>query len=386
MPEQKAINDATSSVVGTVYQLCVALKKCYDMGPGHKVFIETHGDVTLKDDASKQFEVKHYTGSLTDSGENFWRTLYNWLQDGFQADEYASLVLVTTQSIGAHSRFRAWNSSHRADRLRILDEIFAEASQREMERAKKNEATPVIYKHQAYCLNQARRSRLETVVAKFTIASNEPDILELYEGFKKHETRGILAGKQQDYINALLGFLISPTRILATGGWVVSNEEFTAKTQELTAKYQKETRIFPVDCLRQPKGKIDDLIKDEPLFIKKIKEIQHESEIRNAAREYLYAKETISLDIAKYDMYPDAVLQYQETVETDFRRRHALAILKLSAAIDALAQARIFYGETVIAQPLPFGTFGGGTTIEFRNGIIHLHMQDNSKNLRWRLA
>jgi hypothetical protein len=268
-----------------------------------------------------------------------------------------------------------------------LKAIYSEANQREAKRAtEKDHKSPAVYRHQEYCLNQSRRDRLKSVIAKFTIASDEPYILELNEGLKRHHARPILRGKQQDYIDALLGFLISPTRILASGGWVVTNEEFTAKTQELTAKYQKETRVFPVDCLRQPKGKIDDLIGDDPVFIKKIKEIEHDTEVRNAAREYLYAKETIGIDIGKYDMYPEAVSLYQDTVETDFRRRHQLAVLKFTSAMNALIQARIFYGETMTAHPLSFGSFGAATPIEFRNGVIHIHMQDSAKDLKWRLA
>jgi hypothetical protein len=44
---EKQRNDATESIKGTIYQLCVAVQKCYEMLRGQVVLIESQGDVSI---------------------------------------------------------------------------------------------------------------------------------------------------------------------------------------------------------------------------------------------------------------------------------------------------------------------------------------------------
>lgn len=58
--------DATASTKGTLYQLWIAVLKCYEMFKnGQKILIETQGDITRVDDV--QIEVKQYSDLLTDN-------------------------------------------------------------------------------------------------------------------------------------------------------------------------------------------------------------------------------------------------------------------------------------------------------------------------------
>jgi hypothetical protein len=109
MSNQPLVHDATASTKGTVYQFYVAVQKCFEMTSGQTVLIERYGDVTIDD--HEQVETKHYSDPLTDNHLNFWKTLKNWMQDGFDATRYASLLLCTTQQFGANAKIAAWNET-----------------------------------------------------------------------------------------------------------------------------------------------------------------------------------------------------------------------------------------------------------------------------------
>ena len=74
--EEQIINDATDKVKGFLYQFYTALKYCFELMPGEKLYIEKYGDITISQ--LKQIEVKNYSKPLTDTQENFWNTLNNY--------------------------------------------------------------------------------------------------------------------------------------------------------------------------------------------------------------------------------------------------------------------------------------------------------------------
>ncbi len=105
MNAKKVRSDATASTRGTIYHLCVAVKKCYELRQGQKLLIEELGDITIENE--QQVEIKHYADSLTDGHHNFWNTLKNWMDDGFDHTPYSSLILHTTQEFGAEATISA---------------------------------------------------------------------------------------------------------------------------------------------------------------------------------------------------------------------------------------------------------------------------------------
>ena len=69
--QQRLVNDASASAKGTIYQLYVAVQKCFEMIAGQKVLVEQCGDVTVS--GSQQIELKLYHDYLTDNHDNFGR-------------------------------------------------------------------------------------------------------------------------------------------------------------------------------------------------------------------------------------------------------------------------------------------------------------------------
>jgi len=116
--ETKIRQDATASTRGTIYHLCVAVAKCYELKEGQKLLIEELGDVTIENE--QQIEVKQYSARLTDGHHNFWNALKNWLDDGYDHTPYKSLILHTTQEFGSDATISEWNGVDAEKRLELL--------------------------------------------------------------------------------------------------------------------------------------------------------------------------------------------------------------------------------------------------------------------------
>jgi hypothetical protein len=86
------------------------------------LWIEVFGDVTVEGQA--QIEVKDYKDNLSDSHTNFWNTLNNWLKPEFQHQQYANLILLTTQAYGERASLKDWEHSDTNQRLDILEAIY----------------------------------------------------------------------------------------------------------------------------------------------------------------------------------------------------------------------------------------------------------------------
>src|SRR5688572_4422769 len=234
-------HDATASTKGTIYALYIAVQKCFEMRPGQKVMLERYGDVTIS--GSQQLEIKDYGDPLTDSHENFWKTLKNWMQDGFNEALYSALVLCTTQTIGPQSLLRDWNTEDGDGRIRILKTIY-EKSEERFNAKQKKDRVPEPLEWQREVMDPMRVDKLRRVVERFVIADLSPDANEIYSLLKDVHTKGILLAKQDDFLNALLGFVICPA-VMAEDSWEITNEQFTERVRELTSQYCKGTTRFP---------------------------------------------------------------------------------------------------------------------------------------------
>lgn len=198
-------NAAIESTKGTIYQLYVAVEKCFEMTAGQQVFIERYGDVTLSN--SQQIEVKHYADSLTDSHQNFWKTLENWLRPEFDEQKYSALVLCTTQPIGSDSKLDRWNQGDLTARLAIINKILQEAETRHLTRVNSTPAGKPIPAVSESLQSQRRviqSTKLSEVIKRMVIASGSPDLTGLHARIKQVFCKGVLVGKQDDMCAALL--------------------------------------------------------------------------------------------------------------------------------------------------------------------------------------
>ena len=384
MSNDRLINDATASTKAIIYQLCVAVQKCFEMVADQKVLIESQGDVTIPD--YQQVETKLYSDVLTDNHKNFWNTLNNWMQDGFKATPYASLILSTTQQFGERATISKWNEATSKERLEILEAIHRQAEEREAER--QNEAadvknkTPDILLLQRFVLDLSRRDKLYQVIEKFVIEACSPTLPELHTIIKQQYIKGILDGKKDDFLDALIGFV---TQAPATREqrWEITYDRFDKKVGDLIALYNRETRVFPrkhFDSTKMPDAHQVDAHRDHA-FVQKIQDIEHHPAIPKAVRDYLGAVQTINEEFKNYEVPLSRTKNYADELVQIFEARYRIASRK---CMDIIADSQDFFENITVDEPREFEGFNR-PPMAFRNGLLHTQLDDDDKDLQWRL-
>ena len=354
------------------------------MVAGQKVLIESQGDVTIPD--SQQVETKHYDNSLTDNHNNFWNTLYNWMQDGFNITPYTSLILYTTQQFGERATISKWNEATHKDRLEILEAIHNQAEERESKRQNESSAaglkTPSVLLHQRYVLNPSRRIKLLQVIEKYVIEACSPTLPELHTLIQQQHIKGILDGKKEDFLNELIGF-ITQSHAPKEQNWEITYDSFDKKIGDLTNLYCRETRAFPRKHFN--KSKLPDTHQlnahFDHAFVQKIKDIEHSIVIPEAVRDYMGAVKTISDEFKNYEVPPSRTENYANELVEIFEKRYRVASRKYA---DIIADSQTFFDEFTAVEPREFEGFNR-PPMAFRNGLLHIQLDDDEKNLQWRL-
>jgi hypothetical protein len=381
---ERLSNDALSSTKGTIHQMYVAVEKCFALLPNQRIVIERYGDVTVTN--SQQIEVKQYADALTDNHPNFWSTLKNWMNEDFDETLYAALILCTTQAFGEETRLKKWNESSVDIRLQILREIRNDSEQREAARLKnsesKKEGTPQSLKTERWVLDSTRNEKLRRVLERFTIADCSPLSNELYQNIKAIHCRGILQGKRDDFLASLLGFIISP-RTVDINTWEIGYDEFTARVQELTTQFCKGTKRFPTKYISIGNAVLPEeaRAKAEQLFVRKIREIEHGTAIAAAIANYLYASNTALQEFRAYEVFPRDYEIFMDNVLDLLSSGFQKAMRNVR---DIVKDSQNFYDETMMSPVPPFPGFDTPPH-RFRNGVIHMHCDDDQKQLKWRL-
>ena len=204
------VHDSTKTFKPIIYQFLVALEKCFEMQNDESIWIEKYGDVTNSN--GEQVEVKDYQKNLTDLDHNVWKTMKNWLADGFDVSYYHSLILSTTQTISSTSKFIDWNNKNKDEKLEILNSI----SQKYTEQKKKDETTQKLLNN---VLDSSTSDKLLSILEKFTIQSEAENDEILYKRLLEISTDGILEEKRDEFLASLVGYIIKPE--ITSGGWEI---------------------------------------------------------------------------------------------------------------------------------------------------------------------
>jgi hypothetical protein len=383
---EKQRNNATASAYGTVYQLYVALLKCFELCSGQRVIIERYGDVTTN--SLEQIEVKRYAGNLTDSHLNFWNTLYNWTQPSFKPSLYSSLLLCTTQPIGPRSLLRQWNSSPPKRRLEILRSICPTNKRPIPKRTKhrdkkvKGTVSPATVL-QKQVLSRQRRDKLLEAIPIISIASSSPDFQAGFQMMQDRFCKSILQRKRHEFLKQLLGFLLSPP-VLGEKTWEITYEQFDEQVRTLTPQYCHGTHQFPMKHIRNI-GPLTAEQQDSSmrhLFVQKIVEIEYHEMIVQAVQEHGAARDTILEEFQDYQVSDSKYLDYAQEVIRMYRPLYKIACRKMT---DAIRDSKNFFDERMAELPPTFPGFET-TPVAFKNGLLHMQQDDPQHQLQWRLC
>ena len=367
------VHDSTKTFKPIIYQFLVALEKCFEMQNDESIWIEKYGDVT--NSSGEQLEVKDYQKDLTDLDHNVWKTMKNWLADGFDVSYYHSLILSTTQTISSTSKFIDWKNKNKDEKLEILNSI----SQKYTEQKKKDETTQKLLNN---VLDSSKNHKLLEVLEKFTIQSKADNDETLYKRLIETRTDGILEEKRDEFLASLVGYIIKPE--ITSGGWEIKNKEFRQKTKSLIETYTSTTKIFPKIEMSPI---TDDVLEEHQsyLFVKKIEDISYDEVKSDAINDFIYSRRTLNEELKNYEISLKEYSHYENEVFKSFKTKHRNALIDANST-NHIKESKKLYNNVSDETAPNFYNFND-TPKSYRNGILHEIANDdeNPTKLIWKL-
>jgi len=366
-------HDSTKTFKPIIYQFLVALEKCFEMQENESVWIEKYGDVTSSN--REQIEVKDYQKDLTNLDHNVWKTLKNWLDDGFDISYYNSLILLTTQTVSSTSKFIDWNNKNKNEKFKTLNSIVEDYNKQK----EKSETTQKLLDN---VLDSIKNDKLLEILEKFTIQSEAENDETLYKKLLETRTDGILGEKKDEYINSLVGYVIKPE--ITSDGWEIKNKEFRQKTKSLLETYTSTTRVFPKIEMNPI---TDDVVESHQsyLFVSKIEDIGYDEVKSDAISDFIYARKTISEELRSHDILPKEYDSYENEVFKSFKTKHRKA-LRSADPTNNIDKSKDLYDDVTDEVAPDFYNFND-TPKKYRNGLLHEIANDdeNQTKLIWKL-
>lgn len=373
MSDGQTKNSALTTALAFHYQVLIGLDKCFSLEEGQSAWFEKDGDVSLispNNSDSTQTEVKDYAAPLTDHHENLWKTLKNWLAPEFDHTQYGVLVLHTTQAFGATTRLKDWNSQNAEQRLRVLKGIFSERKEAQLSAKKLSE---VIKLQKAVMASD--ELLLKSVLDKVTLSTEADNTQELKEKILSKPV-GIPQNNLISYLHGLIGFVYAQA---TQQSWSIKHQEFAAKCEELTALLCKKEFTFPVFSGYEASEQEVELHQDRP-FVQKITEIEHHEMIPDAVGNWIELQNSLLEQLDEYPLYKDKTITYQNQLVKKYKLAYSSAQLEVT---DSIKSSKLLYNSTIGEQPLNMGN--DTPPIEYKNGLIHDAMDDEERDLKWRI-
>lgn len=379
------VNFSSPQPTGAIIsQFFLALEVCFKMTKEEFVLIEKDGDVSLNnmslDGEGSQIEIKEYSDDLTDSHLNFWNTLNNWLNVNFNHLKYKHLILATTQDFGPKATLLNWNESTKKQKISILKEIHEKAKER-FEIAKNKDAN-AKQSESLKLMNKvfSASTTLDQIIDKIIIdckrTQREGIVEEIKEKFLK-----VFEDENKDIaIKTLLGFIVNEEEY--NKGWEVSYHGFSTQLQDLSARLNNQSKIFPVD---ENLKVIPDVKKEETSqysFVKKIEEIEYQEMIPNSLNSYWFTINTIAKEFSARKQKMDSLKQFQEDLISSYNSHYNKSSRSCTEE-DLINKSKDFYDEIIGAQAPNYDIYNNIPLI-FKNGMYHL-LADDDKQIVWKL-
>lgn len=372
-------NDATDKIKGFLYQFYIALKYCFELNPHEKLFIEKYGDVTIE--KISQIEVKNYNNPLTDTHENLWKTLHNWCFGSFDAIQYKSLILLTTQQIGKKSKLNGWNNKTMTDKLSVIISIAQDYCEKNKEA--KKDVTTLKKRQMSEIISDGNQEKLKTILDKFTIIDCAEGFEDVFEDMKIKHANHIPESNQEQYLNGLLGFVINPNTV--ENNWEISFEMFSNETKTLTGIYHVKTVVFPKRQINFSDNEIQ--AKNGSLFVKKIAAIGYDAVEIGAIHDFLNANNLFLTELAECKMQPDLIENYERELLASFDPKKRQHYRKVSNVLDSnkvISESQDLYDEVTGEAVQPFVNYND-TSRSFRNGFYHIMADEPDDKITWLL-
>lgn len=401
---KKAIRgDASSRIKGFLYQFMIALDHCFDLGPNESLYVETYGDLAIRedgeDDSSKHpmsMEIKMYDESdkLGAVHHNFLNTLYNWSEESFHYEVYKKLALFTTQSVNETDVLFGWNGKSVDERYKLVYDTYSRYIAEKSVYLKEERKNHPNEKHKSIETNieqmsailcsvkkdtgdnneDASKERLKSILERIEILEKQDDYMSYYENQLLAKRAYWDSDRNIIFINALLGFIISPK--VLNSKWQISYDEFRTQLNGWSKKMSGQKMVFPsIEVADNPD------VDNDALFLKKLKDIDW-NDTRTAIRDFAIASKFIEEETAvtvvnsSFNKYKEDLMDLYIEVK---------GVVGMPTGTDVNAESRSFVNKVFHESRSVKMDIYEETDHKFARGVYHSLANEPDNDLVWKL-
>lgn len=363
--------DASTKILGFEYQKMVALIKCLEAKNDVIIHLECFGDVS---DGTESVETKHSIDNnkeLYDTHKDFWKTLYNIIDNEDDFKNYNSFVLHTTAKIRDNSIFDGWNSLTDSEKERRIKSVTPTGT-----------ISSYVNK-----VNSCSSNDLKNVLKRFKIEDNQKNARDFYKDVlitHPQITTPVPQLHIESFVCLLLGYISEKLITSSDYIWKIDKNEFQIDFQRFLKNFLIDDLIFP-----NIKVNPDKIIDKGYKFITELRNIGYEAKIATALHDYFRANFN-RIDILKknrslaesLDDYDDEILESLNDMKVTFENR--LSSLLLSSYKKESRSFYDHYQETISLKKDLKGVKTDTIKNYYPKGRTH-HMIEESKSFSWKL-
>jgi hypothetical protein len=102
--------------------------------------------------------------------------------------------------------------------------------------------------------------------------------------------------------------------------------------------------------------------------------------IPDAVGNWLELQNSLLEQLDEYPLYKDKTITYQSQLVKQYKRAYSSAQLE---ATDSIKSSKLLYNRTISEKPLNMGN--DIPPLEYKNGLIHDAMDDEERDLKWKV-
>ena len=374
---KKKKQDATDQVIGYFYQYWFAVSECLNLQEGSLV-IETLGDVTLLNDNSeivRQYEIKFHESneSLSNRSVDFWKTIYNWVNNFDISSKCKNLILHTTSLISKESIFLNWNLCSKEEKYSRMLHVYEKDSE---------SSNNVRTKYYKAIFDRENYKKLLHILDKNIIETQSDGFNFVKKKIMESSMLQIFPEPDKEIIsNMLYANLINIPIIKKNQSWSISYKELNKLTYQLIEKMNFGGLPVIEDVYNGNNISVEkkELYKDKK-FIKEIQKIEYEDQIENAIIDYFKANINLDNYFKNYVAFEGEYNIYKKNLSEKINNLKQIRQLETSDET-IIRDSKKFYHEGLDSTPV--------TTLKFnsesiKKGIVH-NIVDEGK-ITWHLG
>jgi hypothetical protein len=324
-------SDASKNILGFKYQEMVALIECLNTKEEGSIYLECFGDIS---DGKISTEIKHSVDenkTLIDTSKDFWKTLYNILDDYELFESYDKFVLHTTAKIDDSSIFFEWSKMSSDKKLeKILSVTSNNGIRKYTDTAKDFDKEDIL-----------------NVLGKFKIIDNQKNAKQFYKDeLLQHSGIATFISENniEDFVYSLLGYINAKLIIAEDYKWEIDISDFRRQAKSYAKHYEIGDLEFP-----KLEAESYDTSNRDYMFVKKLLDIEHIHQIGKAVECYLKASESHIKMIEERDSLCTALDDYDEDLrETiDIEKGSHLHGIEEADEAELMKKSREFYNKSV---------------------------------------